>query len=200
MRIGIDIDGVLTNLEQWQLDNGSKFFSKYNKSVVREEGYEIPEIFNVNEELDDEFWDEYLFEYARREPARKYASEVIKMLKDSGNEIYIITARYLTDRDTEDGQKMRKTVIDWLKKEDIIYDKIIFAPEDKLETCLENDVDVMIEDKVENIKKISTRIPVICFNASYNRNCKNDNIYRVYAWYGIYDLISNGKISRFDKN
>ncbi len=198
MRIGIDIDGVLTNLEQWQLDNGSKFFSKYNKSVVREDEYEISEIFNVNEELDDEFWNEYLFEYARREPARKYASEVIKMLKDSGNEIYIITARYLTDRNTEDGQKMRKTVIDWLKKEDIIYDEIIFAPKDKLETCLENYVDVMIEDKVENIKKISTRIPVICFNASYNRNCKSDNIYRAYAWYGIYELISNGKILRFD--
>ena len=32
MRIGIDIDGVLTNIEQWQLDMGSKnIFEKYNK-------------------------------------------------------------------------------------------------------------------------------------------------------------------------
>ena len=26
MKIGIDIDGVLTDIEQWQLDYGSKFF------------------------------------------------------------------------------------------------------------------------------------------------------------------------------
>ena len=31
MRIGIDIDGVLTNLEQFQLDYGSKFTSKMRK-------------------------------------------------------------------------------------------------------------------------------------------------------------------------
>ena len=34
MRIGIDIDGVLTNIEQWQLDMGSKnIFEKYNKEI-----------------------------------------------------------------------------------------------------------------------------------------------------------------------
>ena len=35
MRIGIDIDGVLTDIEQWQLDYGSKFyFEKYNKQIL----------------------------------------------------------------------------------------------------------------------------------------------------------------------
>ena len=28
MRIGIDIDGVLTDIEQWQIDCGSKYFNK----------------------------------------------------------------------------------------------------------------------------------------------------------------------------
>ncbi len=45
MRIGIDIDGVLTDIEQWQLDYGGKYFSKYNKSVVNKDGYEITTIF-----------------------------------------------------------------------------------------------------------------------------------------------------------
>ena len=34
MRIGIDIDGVLTDIERFQLDYGSKFFAKYNKFVI----------------------------------------------------------------------------------------------------------------------------------------------------------------------
>ena len=196
MRIGIDIDGVLTDIEQWQLDCGGKFFSKLNKSVVNKDGYEITEIFNVSDELDSQFWNEYLYEYVTKEPSRKFASEVIKKLKDSGNEIYIVTARYLTDRNTEDGQRMRKIVIDWLEQENIVYDKIIFAPEDKLQICLENNIDVMIEDKVANIEKISTRLPVICFHAGYNKHCKNDNIYRAYTWYDIYNLINGGKICK----
>lgn len=196
MRIGIDIDGVLTDIEQWQLDCGGKFFSKLNKSVVNKDGYEITEIFNVSDELDSQFWNEYLYEYVTKEPSRKYASEVIKKLKDSGNEIYIVTARYLTDRNTEDGQRMRKIVIDWLEQENIVYDKIVFAPEDKLQICLENNIDVMIEDKVANIEKISTRLPVICFHAGYNKECNGQNIYRAYNWYDIYNLINSGKIGR----
>lgn len=194
MRIGIDIDGVLTDIEQWQLDFGGEYFSKLNKSVINKNGYEISEIFGVDDELDSQFWKKYLYEYVTKEPSRKFASEVIKKLKDSGNEIYIITARYLTDKNTEEGQQMRQIVIDWLSEQKIIYDKLVFALEDKLQICLENSIDVMIEDKVANIEKISTQIPVICFHAGYNKACKNDNIYRVYNWYDILNLINGGKI------
>ena len=196
MRIGIDIDGVLTDIEQWQLDVGGKFFSKYDKSVVNNEGYEISEIFDISNELDDEFWNEYLYDYVTKEPSRKYASEVIKKLKDDGNEIYIVTARYLTDRDTDDGKRMRKIVVNWLKEQNIYYDEIIFSPEDKRENCKKYNIDIMIEDKVDNINKISSIIPVICFHAGYNKECKGKNIYRVYNWYDIYNLINGGKICK----
>lgn len=56
MRIGIDIDGVLTDIEQWQLDYGSKFyFEKYGKEILNNEGYETTDIFKVDSKLDDEF-------------------------------------------------------------------------------------------------------------------------------------------------
>lgn len=196
MRIGIDIDGVLTDIEQWQLDVGGKFFSKFNKSVLNKDGYEITKIFNVSDELDSQFWNEYLYEYVTKEPSRKYASEVIKKLKDDGNEIYIVTARYLTDRNNEDGEKMRKIVVNWLVEQKIDYDEIIFSPEDKKENCKKYNIDIMIEDKVDNINKISSIIPVICFHAGYNNECKGKNIYRVYNWYDIYNLINGGKICK----
>lgn len=196
MRIGIDIDGVLTDIEQWQLDVGGKFFSKFNKSVLNKDGYEITKIFNVSDELDSQFWNEYLYEYVTKEPSRKYASEVIKKLKDDGNEIYIVTARYLTDRNNEDGEKMRKIVVNWLAEQRIDYDEIIFSPEDKKENCKKYNIDIMIEDKVDNINKISSIIPVICFHAGYNNECKGKNIYRVYNWYDIYNLINGGKICK----
>ena len=196
MRIGIDIDGVLTDIEKWQKDYGGKFFSKYNKSIVNKDGYEITTIFDVNHNLDNEFWDEYLYEYVTKEPSRRFASEVIEKLKENGNEIYIITARYLTDRDTKEGQQMREIVVKWLEEQKIYYDKIIFSPEDKQEVCKRNKIDVMIEDKVENINNISNNIPVICFHAGYNKECNGENIYRVYNWYDIYNLINGGNICK----
>ena len=78
--------------------------------------YDIEEIFNVDEKAEDEFWKKYLYEYAKNEPARKFASEVINKLNDEGKEIYIITARYLTDIDTAEGQRMREIVKKWLEE------------------------------------------------------------------------------------
>lgn len=197
MRIGIDIDGVLTDIEQWQLDYGSKFyFEKYGKEIQNNEGYETTEIFKVDSKLDDEFWTEYFKDYSINVDVRKLASEVIQKLKQDGNEIYIITARgsFLSHSASvmsiEDNKNI---VLEWLRKNEIEYDKIIFSPEDKLSICLENNIDVMIEDKVDNINKISTRIPVICFHAGYNKNCKGNNIFRCYSWYDIYSKISSIK-------
>lgn len=169
MRIGIDIDGVLTDFEKWQLEIGSKFFIKYNKNIVNPDGYDSDIVFNVTKEMDSEFWHDYLYDYAKNEPARKFAGEVIDKLKDKGYEIYIITARYLTDKNDNLGKEMRNIVIEWLKENSINYDKIIFSPEDKFEICKENNISIMIEDKVENINNISKIIPVVCFNAAYNK-------------------------------
>ena len=191
MKIGIDIDGVLTDIERYQLDTGSKFFLKYNKNIINNEGYDVNEIFDVSTKLDTTFWSEYLFDYAKNEPARKYAGEVIKKLKEEGSTIIIITARYLANKNTEEGHKMRNIVITWLNDNNIYYDDIIFSSEDKLDVIIKNDVDIMIEDKVDNINKISKKIPVICFNANYNKTCNGENIYRAYSWYDVYYCIKN---------
>lgn len=42
MRIGIDIDGVLTNIEEYQLKHGKVFFrKKYRKEVVAPDAFDI---------------------------------------------------------------------------------------------------------------------------------------------------------------
>ena len=194
MRIGIDIDGVLTDVERWQLDYGSKFYyERYQKEIVDFEGYDTNQIFNVDDKLDEEFWREYFKEYSLNVEARKFANEVIDKLKQDGNEIYIITARgsFLShSADVMSVEENQQIVLNWLKNNNINYDKIIFSPEDKLDICKENKIDLMIEDKVDNINKISKIIPVICFHAGYNKDCKNSNIIRCYSWYDIYSKIN----------
>lgn len=195
MRIGIDIDGVLTDIEQWQLDYGSKFYyEKFHKSIVNYSGYETDEIFECDHKVDDLFWDKYFKDYSINIEPRRFASEVISNLKNDGCEIYIITARgsFLSHSSKVMSKEENEQIVkDWLNKNNIYYDKIIFSPEDKLDICINNGIDVMIEDKVSNIDEISSKIPVICYNASYNEKCIGKNIYRVYSWYDIYNTIKN---------
>lgn len=187
MRIGIDIDGVLTDVKKWQLDYSSKFFSeKYDMKIVNYKGYEVANIFDVDKNLDDEFWDTYYDEYCKNIECRRFSGEVIDKLKKDGHEVYIITARYLANTNDETGEKYRNIVLEWLNKNNIVYDKIIFSPEDKVDICIENKIDLMIEDKVANIMNISNFIPVICFHSNYNEDCIRKNIIRCYSWYDIY--------------
>lgn len=192
MRIGVDVDGVLNDFCKWQHDYCTKkVFLEYNKGIVNPGKYDLKDIFEIDYNLDDEFWREFFYDYAVNEPARKFAGEVIDSLRKDGHEIYIITARFFTSRDDEVGKNMRENIINWLKKWEIHYDKLIFCNEGKRQICKANDVELMIEDKTVNINDISKEIPVICYDANYNKDCTNENVYRCYSWYDIYNTIKN---------
>ncbi len=195
MRIGIDIDGVLTNIEQFGVDYLSKYCVENNIDFnITCSNYNIAKAFSIDNKYNDIFWKDYLMYYAINEKARPFAAEVIKKLKDEGHEIYIITARWMTNRDDDVGNKMRETVKNWLSENNIVYDKLIFSKaekEHKTNEILEHKIDLMIEDNPNNINELSKIVPVICYNTGYNANCSGDKITRCYSWYDIYRKIIN---------
>ncbi len=195
MRIGIDIDGVLTNIEQYLLDYMTKYCVENNIDFkIGSSNYHYYKTFNITTEQEKNFWNKYLEKYAIEEKARPFASEVIKKLKEEGHEIYIVTARWLTNRDDEVGENMRKIVKDWLEENDIIYDKLVFSKaekERKSQEMLEHKIDLMIEDSPSNIKELSNIIPILCYSTGYNRECVGNRITRCYSWYDIYRKIKN---------
>ena len=137
MRIGIDIDGVLTDEHNYILDNGSKYFSENNISyIVNRNVYDSEEIFGVSEDEYNDFWKEYIFEYSKNIPIRRYASEIIRKLKDDGNQIFIITSRSFTTYENENKEKMQCLVKEWLNKNSVLYDEIIFTRK-KADVCKE---------------------------------------------------------------
>lgn len=189
MRIGIDIDGVLTDEHNYILDNGSKYFSENNISyIVNRNVYDSEEIFGVSEDEYNDFWKEYIFEYSKNIPIRRYASEIIRKLKDDGNQIFIITSRSFTTYENENKEKMQCLVKEWLNKNSVLYDEIIFTRK-KADVCKEKNINLMIEDKPENIENISRKIPVIVYDCPYNEKICNNNIIRCYSWYDIYEKI-----------
>ena len=195
MRIGIDIDGVLTDIETFLADYGTKYCIENNLPInIKQVDYDETKTFNWTEEQTIKFWNKYIIYYATKYPAREFASEIIKKLKEEGHEIYIITARNDYGVPEEYIGKMRSEIAPkWLEENKIVYDKIIYTEESKLPYVVGNYVELMIEDSPQNIIEISSKIPTLCYNNLYNQKVEGKNITRVYSWYDIYNKIKNMK-------
>ena len=124
-------------------------------------------------------------------PTRQYAAKVLGLLKEMGHEIIILTARDNRFLTNQYENTMNFYVEEWLNKNNIPYDEIIAGPGSKKDKCIQNKLDIMIEDKASNVMKISEIIPVLCFDAPYNLDANNENITRVYSWYQIYNYFLN---------
>lgn len=183
MNIGVDIDGVLTNIQDYVFEYGSKFSYEKEKDLsnLEKNKYETAEIFNWQHDEEQIFWGDLFAEYAQNERPRFFASEVLNILKEKHN-IYIITAR------TNDGLEINKPSIEeitkeWLKKQNIPYDGIYFPGTDKRQVIKDNNIDVMIEDSAENIELLEDITKIIVFDAIYNKEAKG--YARVNSWYEI---------------
>ena len=195
MNIGIDIDGVLTDIEKFMMDYGTKFCLEEGLEIdIKEIDYSEIKTFHWTQEQADKFWEKYLAGYVQYTLQREFASDIIKMLKDEGNKIYIITARNEYGLSTEYYGKMKQLTKEWLIKQDINYDEIIFTTDkEKIQKCIENNINVMIEDSPGNIQDISSKIKVIKFDCQYNKKVSGENIITAYSWYHIYDIINKLK-------
>ena len=87
MKIGIDIDGVLTDYSKFCLDYGTLYYN-----VINPNEYDFSLIFGITKEEENIFWDKHRKDYFINTHARNFASEVIKKLISEGNEIYLITS------------------------------------------------------------------------------------------------------------
>ena len=191
MNIGIDIDGVLTDMERDIIDYATRMCveDKIQIKVDVSKYYET-DTFDWTPEQSDRFWNKYLVPYVVETNARKYSKEIIEKLRQEENKIYIITARDESGLPEEYYGKMQQLTKEWLNKNEIEYDKLIFAKDkDKLQKCIENNIDIMIEDSPDNIQNISTKIKVIKFDCQYNKQVAGKNIVTAYSWYHIYDII-----------
>lgn len=224
MNIGFDVDGVLNDIENFQLKYGVIFFKKkyienyYKQHGVRLEeadikdsdiifdpnGYGIKEVFNCTDEEEVEFWTKYTLKFFF-ETAREGMSQAIKRLRSQGNKIYIISSRALTTEDTTKGKLMRLLLTEWLKRNDIEYDDIRFCSiknsnEDKVAACKELSIDIFVEDKKENVEALSEITNVLCFNTKNNNGLEGNNIVRVNNSGEIYNEVKRIQSQKYSFN
>lgn len=200
--IGIDIDGVLTDIESFQLKFGESFFkNKYNKDIVNRNGYTIKEIFDCTKEQEKEFWTKYLLQYSISTKAREGASAFTNKVHNQGGKIYIITSRYYTDKDNSLGKIMRFIVEEWLKANNIYYDQIIFCSDDKTDAIKNNNIEIMFEDSAKNINDLKDLTSIVCVDANYNKSVTD--VYRInsfdeHTFDLVVDIINNNEYKKIE--
>ena len=99
MNIGVDIDGVLTNLERMILDYGTKRCVDENLPIELDlSKYDLEKAFNWTAEQEEKFWNIYFVQYVKQSEPRAFAPEIIKNIGQAAlhrinNVEYIINSK-----------------------------------------------------------------------------------------------------------
>ena len=191
MRIGIDLDDTITKTDEILF----KYAKKYNEEEkilfkINRGEWDWNKAFGWDEEKCETFFSRYLKKIFEEAEIKENAKEKINALKNDGNKIIIITAR-----DTKSLKEVHKVCENWLINNKVNVDKIVVDGEDKAQKCLENKIDIFIDDNVYNCESVykNLKIPVLLMDSRYNKDYQNSNIKRVYNWNEIYNEICKYK-------
>lgn len=186
MNIAIDIDDTLTDSTKVIRD----FINRYDSDYC-DDGHLIKNLgsiirgFLIDEDT-KRFFNDHAIEMGNAIKIKEDAKEVIDKLRTEGNKIIIITAR--SDNFYEDAQKFCE---EYLKRNNINYDKLITHQTYKIEACKRENIDLMIDDAIDTCEELMKEgIKTILFNSELN-NGKETSIKRVFNWNELYDYIHN---------
>ena len=192
MKIGVDCDGVLTDLSAYIFDCGEHYFGH---EVIDTKPYNVSDIFQCSEKEEFRFWLRYFFPYCKKRPPRPGAVEVVNQLYAQGHQLYEITARMFVTKKNPLGWYSRRMFLNWIKQYGFPFENIYFcaeerAPADKLSGCRKYAVDLMIDDKPDVALYLANHgIRVLLFDTLYNQGIEHKNITRVYHWKDVEKII-----------
>lgn len=148
MNIAVDTDGCITDLELWFKTDGSTF------QPIK--GYPLQFAFLL---------------YAIFSKPREESVKTLQELSENHKLVNITARKYTTDNNAF-GFFSRFLLRFWYLRNHIKFDKIVFCKdEEKVAKCMENDIDIMIEDSSTNISNLEKAdIRVIAFGTSYNNS------------------------------
>ena len=195
MRIGIDIDDTLTDVKNELIKAGENYARSLGKDIKVDKNFEDKnnngnkwqEMFQFNYDELKYFLKDIQESITNKAKPRENVVEVINKLKNDGNEIIIITAR-----DSEFHDDPYKYSKDWLDKNNIYYDKLVVNARNKEDACIEEKIDLFIDDSESNclkVNKAGIKTIRVCNEIENN----NSNLICFNNWNDIYSYIQTIK-------
>ena len=195
MRIGVDIDNVISTFNEELLEEFLKHNKElgYSDEINENADYITRGMFNWKDGEVEAFYRNNIERIVNKLRVKDGAKEYIDKLKEDGNSIYIITGR-----DNGEHSDPYNNTKKWLDDNAIYYDELILTnaykndEHGKSEKCIENNVDIMIDDSIHICKDcIDYGIETLLMDTPYNR--KVNDVKRVHNWKEIYEYIKEYK-------
>ena len=194
MRIGIDIDNTITDIEELLNEAAFNYAKQLGKEITeadrdkkiedsKNDGNVYKKRYNFTYEELKHFLGNIQEEITNNAEPRSGAVETINKLRQQGHEIYIITAR---DNEFHEDPYILSKV--WLDKNNIEYDKLIVNVRKKAPVCKNEKIDIFIDDQLNNCLEVSKEgIKTIRFTADTN---EYENIVNINNWNKVYVYIN----------
>ena len=189
MRIGIDIDNVISNLGQCLLKEYLIHDKELRNTGIINENVDVRKgRFDWSKEEEEDFYKNNIERIAKKLGLIEGAKYYIDKLHEDGHFVCIITGR--DNGEYSDPLTMTKK---WLAENNIYYDKLIltdaYVNDAKALKCLEENIDIMLDDSIRICKKcIEHGISTFVMDTSFN---KNSDIPRVKSWEEFYNCVSS---------
>ena len=193
MNLGIDIDDTIANtydvlfkyVQEYTIHDIVIDREKTNRDIIAQ--MYRTNFRNGDEKQDKEFLNRYYEKTVLKVKPKMNAVEKIKKLKEEGNQIYLITARFPSNK-----FNIEELTRNWLKKYDIPYDKLILNSQNKVIVAKENDIDIFVDDSIKNCTEMANvGIKTYMMDTIINKDFESENIERVYSWPHLYQKIEN---------
>jgi len=116
-------------------------------------------------------------------PLKEHVIDVLEKLKKDGHNIIFITAR--DDNEYKDPYKL---CFDYLTTNGVTFDKIVVGARDKAKACINEGIDLFIDDNTKNCNEVScSGIRTLQYHNDFTTYAKN--VKRVYGWEEIYNIV-----------
>ena len=194
MNLGIDIDNVISNFNEELLREYINHDKELrNTGIINENADYIRRgMFDWTEDEEITFYRNNIERIAKNLKVKDGAKEYLDKLIEDGHRIYIITGR--DNGEYSEPYNMTKK---WLDDNRINYHHLILTQSyrndkhGKAIKCLENNIDIMIDDSDKICKDCNeNNITTVLMDTPYNRQT---DITRVHDWKEAYKFISNYK-------
>lgn len=186
MNLGIDIDDTLTETSEFLLPYVAEYFSLDLETLKKDNiNYDhLPDEYSGREK---EFGKAMYAKVLLDVKLKRNAKEIVNKLKEEGHKIIIITARDETIYDDPFGFTTKQ-----LEKLGIKYDKLVCSF-DKRKVCIDEKIDVFVDDSIENLTSSEDVVgKILLFNSKLNMK-KQTNFTRVDSWEEVYNYINDYK-------
>lgn len=194
MKIGIDIDdttfltfnSMLKYADKYNKEIGGIYQNNGNYGLIKNRYY-LQSLYGWDNKVKEDFFNKYYKSVLKDCTPLPNACDIINKIKSDGHVIHFITARI----DRIENCDAKKITMDSLAKYHIDYDYLSLGINDKVTFCMENNIDLMIEDSYETCRELTNKgIKALLMTTVLNENILDNEITRVTNWNEVYDEIT----------